>query len=81
LWPNFIDLLAWLAIDQTNVILEVVVVHNEEGMFQLKGASTHWHQPHRVLLDSNVQPLMLGKVTIDGLGLIDVNLDPCPYQN
>jgi len=56
-------------------------VHNEEGMFQLKGASTHWHQPHRVLLDSNVQPLMLGKVTIDGLGLIDVNLDPCPYQN
>jgi hypothetical protein len=25
-------------IDQTNVILEVVVVHNEEGVVQLKGA-------------------------------------------
>jgi hypothetical protein len=26
------------------------------------------------------QPLMLGKVAIDGLGLIDANLDPCPYH-
>jgi hypothetical protein len=23
---------------------------------------------------------MLGKTTVDGLGLIDVNLDPCPYH-
>ncbi len=75
------DLLTWLGIDRTNVILGVVVVHNEEIMFQLKGASTCWHQPHKLLLDSSVQPLMLGKVTIDGLGLTDVNLDPCPYQN
>jgi hypothetical protein len=33
-----------------------------------------------VLLDFNVQPLMLGKTTINGLGLINVNLDPCPYH-
>jgi hypothetical protein len=23
---------------------------------------------------------MLGKVDVDGLGLIDADLDPCPYQ-
>jgi hypothetical protein len=23
---------------------------------------------------------MVGKTTIDGLGLTDVNLDPCPYH-
>jgi hypothetical protein len=32
------------------------------------------------MLDSNVQPLMLGKVAMDGLGLINVNFKPCPYQ-
>jgi len=33
-----------------------------------------------VLLDSGAQPLMLGKVAIDGLGLINVDSDPCPYH-
>ncbi len=33
-----------------------------------------------MLLDSNVQPLMLGKTIVYGFGLIDVNLDPCPYE-
>jgi hypothetical protein len=31
-------------------------------------------------LDFGVQPLMLGKVAIDGLGLIDVDFNRCPYQ-
>jgi hypothetical protein len=30
-----------------------------------------------MLLDYGVQPLMLGKVVVDGLGLIDADLDPC----
>jgi hypothetical protein len=34
----------------------------------------------RVLLDFNVQPLMLGKTTVDGLGLTNADLDPCPYH-
>jgi hypothetical protein len=34
------DLLARLAINRASVILGVVVVHNEEGMVQLKGALT-----------------------------------------
>jgi hypothetical protein len=33
-----------------------------------------------VLLDFGVQQLMLGKIAIDGFGLIDVDLDPCPYH-
>ncbi len=44
----------------------------------MKGALTRQYQPLGVLLDFSVQPLMLGKVAIDGLGLIDVDLDPCP---
>ncbi len=74
------DLQAQLAIDQTNVIPKVIIVDNEKGVFQLKGASAQWYQPLKVLLDSNVQPLMLGKTIVDGLGLTDVNLDPCPYH-
>jgi hypothetical protein len=33
-----------------------------------------------VLLDFGAQPLMLGKATIDGLGMTNANVDPCPYQ-
>jgi hypothetical protein len=32
-----------------------------------------------MVLDFDVQPLMLGKVIVYGFGLIDANLDPCPY--
>ncbi len=31
------------------------------------------------MLNSNVQPLMLSKVGIEGLGLTNFNLDPCLY--
>jgi hypothetical protein len=74
------DLLAQLAIDQASVIHGVVVVHNEEGVVQLKGASARRYRPLRVLLDFGVQPLMLGKTIVDGLGLTNANLDSCPYQ-
>jgi hypothetical protein len=33
-----------------------------------------------MLLDYNVQPLMLGKVVANGLGLTNGDLGPCPYQ-
>ncbi len=73
------DLLAWPTIDQASVVPSVVVMHDEEGVFQSKGASTHY-QPHMVLLDSNFQPLMLGKAIVDDLGLTNVNFNPCPYH-
>jgi hypothetical protein len=31
-------------------------------------------------LDFGAQPLMLGKAFIDGLGLTNVDLEPCPYK-
>jgi len=74
------DFLAWPTIDQASVVPSVVVMHDEEGVFQLKGASTHQYQPHMVLLDFHVQPLMLGKAIVDGLGLTNVNFNPCPYH-
>ncbi len=55
-------------------------LHNEEGVFQLRRASTCWYQFNKVLLDFGAQPLMLSKIIIDSLGLIDVDFDPCPYQ-
>jgi hypothetical protein len=67
-------------IDRTNVIHGVVVMHNEDGVVQLKGALARRYQPLKVLLDYGVQPLMLSKTTIDGLGLIDGDIDPCPYH-
>jgi hypothetical protein len=39
------DLLSRPAIDRTNVTFEVVVTHNEKGVFQLRGASTHRNNP------------------------------------
>jgi hypothetical protein len=33
-----------------------------------------------VLLDFGAQPLMLGKIVVDGPELIDADLDPSPYQ-
>jgi hypothetical protein len=55
-----------------------MVVHNEEGMLKLREALTCQYRPHKVLLDFNVQPLMLGKVVVDGLGLTNIDFDP--YQ-
>ncbi len=43
-----------LAIDQASFILNVMVVHNEEGIFQLRGAPSHRYWPHIMLLDFNV---------------------------
>ncbi len=33
-----------------------------------------------MLLDFGVHSLMLGKATIDGLGLTNANFYPCPYH-
>ncbi len=57
-----------------------MVVHNEEGMVHLRGASTCRYWPLIMLLDFGVQPLMLGKATIDGLRLTNADLDQFPYH-
>jgi hypothetical protein len=53
----------------------MVVVHNEEELFQLKKELAHLYQPQNILLDPSVQPLMLGKVATNSLESINVNLD------
>jgi len=58
---------------------QCVVVHNEDGVFQSKGVLGQCYWPQRILLDLGVQLLMLGKVLEEGLGLINVDLKPCPY--
>jgi len=68
------------SIDQTNVIPGVVMVHNEERIFQLRGPLACRYRPHKVLFDFGVQSLMLGKVVVEGFRLINIHLKPCPYQ-
>ncbi len=33
-----------------------------------------------MLLNFSAQPLMLGKTNVDGFGLIQADIDPCPYH-
>jgi len=74
------DFPTWPTIDRTGAILGVMVMHDEEGVVQLRGALAWWYRPLRMLLDFSAQPLMLGKVVVHGLGLIDADLNPCPYH-
>ncbi len=67
------DLLMWPTIDRAIVIPSVVVLHKEEGIFKLKGASTCQYWPNKVL-DFDVGPFMLNKDVVDGLGLTDLIL-------
>jgi hypothetical protein len=69
-----------LAINKVRVVLGVVVVCNEERVFQLKGALAWWYQLQRILLDLGVQPLMLSIMVVEGFRLINVNLKPCSYE-
>jgi hypothetical protein len=50
------DLPTHFAIDQVGVIFGVVVVCNEDGVFQLRRFLGKWNRPRMVLLDFNVQP-------------------------
>jgi hypothetical protein len=43
----------------------------------MKVASRQYYQPQRILLDSRIQLLMLGKTTMKSIG---VDLEPYSYQ-
>jgi hypothetical protein len=43
-----------------------MVVWNQEGVFEMKGVSKQYYRLYKILLDSRVQPFMLGKVTMEG---------------
>jgi hypothetical protein len=54
------------------------VVDNSQGIFQLIGHKGKVFVPRRVLLDSGVQPLMLGAFTVAGLELMKDTLEEYP---
>jgi hypothetical protein len=45
----------------------------------LKGVLGKQYQLQKVMLNFDNQPLMLGKVVVEGLGLTNENLKRCPY--
>jgi hypothetical protein len=67
------------AIERSFITPGVVVVDNSQDIFQLVGPKGKVFVPRRVLLDSGVQPLMLGASAIEGLGLTKDTLEKCPW--
>jgi hypothetical protein len=67
------------AIERSSITPGVVVVDNSQGIFQLVEPKGKVFVPRRVLLDSGVQPLMLGASAIEGLGLTKDTLEKCPW--
>jgi hypothetical protein len=67
------------AIERSSITPGVVVVDNSQGILQLVGPKGKVFVPRRVLLDSGVQPLMLGASAIGGLGLTKDTLEKCPW--
>jgi hypothetical protein len=65
------------AIERSSITPGVVVVDNSQGIFQLVGPKEKIFVPRQVLLDSEVQPLMLGASAIEGLELTKDTLDKC----
>jgi hypothetical protein len=65
-------------IERSSISMEMVVVDNSQGIFQLIGPKGKVSMPRRVLLDSGAQPLMLGASTIAGLELTKDTLEECP---
>ncbi|PTQ38247.1 hypothetical protein MARPO_0052s0045 [Marchantia polymorpha] len=62
------------AIDRERIVPDVCMVDNRSGLFWLV------YVPTRVLLDSDAQPLMLGKAACISLGIRRSELKPCPFQ-
>jgi hypothetical protein len=67
------------AIERSSISLGVVVVDNSQGIFQLVGPKGKVFVPRRVLLDSGVQPLMLGASAVAGLELTKDTLEERPW--
>ncbi|BBN12492.1 hypothetical protein Mp_5g20560 [Marchantia polymorpha subsp. ruderalis] len=69
-----------LIIDRESIVHGVCMVDNRSGLFQLVSSTGQVYVPARVLLDSDAQPLMLGKTSCISLGIRRSELEPCPFQ-
>jgi hypothetical protein len=72
-------LLARPAIDHERFTPGVCMLDNRSGIFRLVNPVGHVYRLDRVLLDSDAQPLMLGKVACIGLGIRRSKLEPFPF--
>ncbi|BBN08850.1 hypothetical protein Mp_4g14970 [Marchantia polymorpha subsp. ruderalis] len=68
------------AIHRESIVPSVCMVDNRSGIFRLVSSTGHVYVPARVLLDSDAQPLMLGKAACISLGIRRSELKPCPFQ-
>jgi hypothetical protein len=57
------------AIDCEKLTLGVCMLDNWSGIFRLMSPTNQVYRPNQVLLDSNAQPLMLGKAACISLGI------------
>ncbi len=72
---EFFKLLMHPTIDKANVVPRMIVVCNKDGVFQLKGMLEQWYELQIITLNLCVQPFMLNKTTIKGVGLTNANLE------
>jgi hypothetical protein len=66
--------------NRASVVPCMIVIRNEEGVFQLRGLLEQWYELQIIILNLCVQPLMLSKTTIKGMGLTNANLEQCLNQ-
>ena len=57
----------------------VVRLANSSHVFSVARGDTSQVFPQKVLLDTGAQPVMLGKLLAQSLGLLSSDLDPCPF--
>ena len=55
------------------------MVDNSQSSLQIVGLGGQVYTPQRVVLDSEAQPLMLGKAIVQGLGLQQEALETCSF--
>jgi hypothetical protein len=68
------------AIDRERFTPGVCMLDKQSGIFRLVSPTGQVYRLDQVLLDSNAQPLMLGKTTCIGLGIQRLELEPCSFQ-
>jgi len=68
------------AIGRERLTPGVCMLDNRNGIFRLVSPTGQVYKPHRVLLDSGAQPLMLGKAACISLGIRRSKLELCPFQ-
>ena len=57
----------------------MVRLANSRHVFSVARGATSEVFPQKVLLDTRAQPVMLGRLLAESLGIKEEDLDPCPF--